>query len=150
AAEDPRVQPARRRRVPPVRRDRPQGRDGRFGRRPGAAGDGDHRHRRRLLGHRAGRRAGVAAAPGDRRRQAAQRSAGAAGWRGSRALNTPGGFLLVLAVALPAAAVVAALACGGRWAERVVLMALSVGFGIAAAVAAAVWHARAPLQYLVG
>ena len=43
-----------------------RGRRGRHGRRPGAAGPADHRHRGRVLGHGAGRRAAVAAVRRDR------------------------------------------------------------------------------------
>ena len=56
----------------------------------------------------------------------------------------------MLAIVLPAAAVVLALAFGGRRAERIVLVALPAGLAIAVAIVAGVWRARTPLQYLVG
>ena len=55
AAQDPRLQSPRQRRLPAVRRDRAPGRGGRAGRRSGAAGAGHHRHRRRLRGARRSR-----------------------------------------------------------------------------------------------
>ncbi len=58
AAQDPRVQRGGQRRVPAAGRHRAARRGSGPGRRPGAAGAADHRHRRRVLGHRArGRRA---------------------------------------------------------------------------------------------
>ena len=73
AAQDPRLQHPGQRRLPDVRHHRAQGRGGRLRRRSRAAGDGHHRHRRRLLGH--GARGGVAAAafPGNRPRHAPPR-----------------------------------------------------------------------------
>ena len=69
---------------------------------------------------------------------------------GSWTLNAPGGFLLVLAIVLPAVGVVLSLALGGRQAERVALVALATGFAIALAIVAGVWRSRTPLLYLVG
>jgi formate hydrogenlyase subunit 3/multisubunit Na+/H+ antiporter MnhD subunit len=58
--------------------------------------------------------------------------------------------LLVLAIVLPAAAVVLSLALGGCGAERVARAALPLGLIIAIAIAIGEWRARAPLVYTVG
>jgi formate hydrogenlyase subunit 3/multisubunit Na+/H+ antiporter MnhD subunit len=59
------------------------------------------------------------------------------------------GFLLVLAVILPAAGVVLSLAVG-RCAERVALVLMPAGIGIALAIIAEVWRSGTPLVYLIG
>jgi multicomponent Na+:H+ antiporter subunit D len=61
-----------------------------------------------------------------------------------------GGFLLVLAVVLPAAGVVLSLALGGRQSERIAMAALPAGLIVAIAIAAFVWSARTPLVYAIG
>ena len=63
---------------------------------------------------------------------------------------TAGGFLLVLAIVLPAAGVLLSLALGGRQAERIALAAMPAGLAVALAIAADVWQSRTPLHYLVG
>ena len=62
----------------------------------------------------------------------------------------PGGFLLVLAIVLPAAGAVVALALGGRQAERVALVVLPADFAVALAAVVGVWQSRTPLVYQVG
>ena len=64
--------------------------------------------------------------------------------------TTPGGWLLVLALALPAGAMLLGFLAGGRWAERIALGALWVGLGLAVAVAWQLHRTGAPLVYLVG
>ena len=63
---------------------------------------------------------------------------------------TGNGLLLVLAVALPAAGVLCSLVFGGRQAERIGLLLLPVGLGIAIAIVAGVWRTGAPLVYFIG
>jgi multicomponent Na+:H+ antiporter subunit D len=60
------------------------------------------------------------------------------------------GFLLVLAVILPATGMLLVLALGGRLAARTVLALLPVGFGITVAIVTEVWRAGKPLVYFVG
>ena len=52
-------------------------------------------------------------------------------------VSTPGGFLLVLALFLPVAGALLALALGGRHAERIALVLLPVGLVVAVAIAVA-------------
>ena len=66
------------------------------------------------------------------------------------AASTPGGVLLVLALILPAAGALLALALGGRHAERIVLALMPLGLGLAIAIAAGVLRADAALVYVVG
>jgi formate hydrogenlyase subunit 3/multisubunit Na+/H+ antiporter MnhD subunit len=63
---------------------------------------------------------------------------------------TGGGFMLVLTIALPAAAVLLALVLGGRWAERVALTLLPAQLILALAVAASLGHTGRPLVYHLG
>jgi formate hydrogenlyase subunit 3/multisubunit Na+/H+ antiporter MnhD subunit len=63
---------------------------------------------------------------------------------------TPGGFLLVLAVALPAAGVLLGLALGGRRAETIALLCCPAGLGIALWIAALVLQSGKPVIYHVG
>jgi multicomponent Na+:H+ antiporter subunit D len=56
----------------------------------------------------------------------------------------------VLAVVVPAAGVVLAMALGGRQPERIALAAMPVGLCIALAIAAVIWQTRTPLAYHVG
>ncbi len=58
--------------------------------------------------------------------------------------------LLVLAIILPAAGVVLALAAGGRGAERVAMAVIAGGAAIALAIAGTLWNTGAPLSYTVG
>ncbi|MGH6921727.1 MAG: complex I subunit 5 family protein [Geminicoccaceae bacterium] len=69
---------------------------------------------------------------------------------GPAVLSTPSGFLLVLALVVPAAGSLLALMLGGRHAERIVLALMPVGLGLAVAVAAGVLRGNAPLVYVVG
>lgn len=62
---------------------------------------------------------------------------------------TAGGFLLVLAIILPAAGVLLALAFG-RYAERIALLLMPAGFAIAIAILADVWHSQASLVAVMG
>src|SRR5690242_7472857 len=64
--------------------------------------------------------------------------------------NTPAGFLLVLAIALPASGVALSLLFGGRGAQRLALAAMPVGLALALAVVAEIWRSGKPLNYLVG
>src|SRR6516225_3747590 len=63
---------------------------------------------------------------------------------------TAGGFLLILAIALPLAGVLFSLALGGRYAERVALILMPAGVVVAVAIGATVWHTHDVLQYFVG
>jgi multicomponent Na+:H+ antiporter subunit D len=56
----------------------------------------------------------------------------------------------VLAIVVPAAGVVLAMALGGRQPERIALVTLPVGLCIALAIAAEIWQTRIPLAYHVG
>ena len=58
--------------------------------------------------------------------------------------------LLVLAIILPAAGVVLALAAGGRGAERVAMAVIAGGAAIALAIAGTLWTTGAPLSYVIG
>lgn len=64
--------------------------------------------------------------------------------------GAPGGFLLVLAIFVPVAAIPLAVALGGRHAERVALATLPVGIGLAAAIAVAVWRRGDALVVAIG
>jgi multicomponent Na+:H+ antiporter subunit D len=61
-----------------------------------------------------------------------------------------GGFLLPLAIVLPVAGILVSFVLGGRYAERIVLLVLLPGLGVAAAIFGAVWRGGRPLVYLVG
>jgi multicomponent Na+:H+ antiporter subunit D len=63
---------------------------------------------------------------------------------------TAGGFLLVLAIVLPVVGVLLSLALGGRHAERVAVILMPAGLGVAVAIAAGVWRTHHVLQYFVG
>jgi multicomponent Na+:H+ antiporter subunit D len=63
---------------------------------------------------------------------------------------TPGGLLLVAAVFVPAAAVLAAVALGGRRGEGVALAAVPAGLAIAVAIVAGVLRSGEPLRYVLG
>jgi formate hydrogenlyase subunit 3/multisubunit Na+/H+ antiporter MnhD subunit len=64
--------------------------------------------------------------------------------------TTTGGFLLVLAIILPVAGILLSLVLGGRYAERIFLILLPAGLGVAAAVCASVWGGGHSLVYIVG
>ncbi len=64
--------------------------------------------------------------------------------------TTPGGFLLVLALALPVAGVLIALLLGGRCAERVAIVVMPFGLAVAGAIAVGVWRSQKVLQYVIG
>jgi formate hydrogenlyase subunit 3/multisubunit Na+/H+ antiporter MnhD subunit len=51
---------------------------------------------------------------------------------------------------VPAVGVVLAIALGDRWAERIALVAMPAGLGIALATAADIWQTRTPLAYHLG
>ncbi len=61
-----------------------------------------------------------------------------------------GGYLLVLAIILPAIGMIASLVAGGRAAERIALTIMPVGLGLALAIAISVWWEQAPLVYVLG
>jgi multicomponent Na+:H+ antiporter subunit D len=63
---------------------------------------------------------------------------------------TAGGYLLVLAIALPAFSILLAVSLGGRHVERVAGVFLPAGLVVAAAILAAIWRSGEPLQYVVG
>jgi formate hydrogenlyase subunit 3/multisubunit Na+/H+ antiporter MnhD subunit len=63
--------------------------------------------------------------------------------------QTVGGFLLVLAVILPAGAVLLTL-MSGRHAERIALLVMPAGLALALAILAGVWHSGASLVYFLG
>jgi len=65
-------------------------------------------------------------------------------------VTTPSGSLLVLALMLPVLAALAAFVVGGKWAERVVQVAVFGGLILAVAIALAVARAGQPLVYIVG
>ncbi|MBK9116866.1 MAG: NADH-quinone oxidoreductase subunit J [Betaproteobacteria bacterium] len=65
-------------------------------------------------------------------------------------LATPGGALLVLAIAVPAIGVLAAFALGSRHAARIAIAVVAAGFALAVAVAARVLADGAPLVYVLG
>ena len=64
--------------------------------------------------------------------------------------TTTAGFLLVLVIMLPVAGILLSLVLGGRHVERIALVVLPTGFGLAAAVFAAVWRGGHSLVYAVG
>ncbi len=61
-----------------------------------------------------------------------------------------GGFLLVLAIVLPVAGLLLAVATGGRYARGIALVLMPAGLGIALAIVAGVWYRGDALTYLVG
>src|SRR5579863_7338264 len=61
--------------------------------------------------------------------------------------STAGGSLLVLAILTPAAGILLSFALGGRWAERIALGLMPVGFAIAVAIAVLIFRSGAPLVY---
>lgn len=63
---------------------------------------------------------------------------------------TPGGALLVLAIVMPAVALVALLGLGGRGARLVVPAALLLQVVLAGRIAALMWTTQAPLAYVMG
>jgi multicomponent Na+:H+ antiporter subunit D len=63
---------------------------------------------------------------------------------------TAGGFLLVLAIVLPVMGVLLSVSLGGRHAERIALILMPAGLGVAVAIAASVWRTHNRLQYFVG
>lgn len=64
--------------------------------------------------------------------------------------TTPGGFLLVLAVILPAVAVLVMLALGPRQTGRIALTTLAAGMVVATAIVAELLRTGAALTYVVG
>jgi multicomponent Na+:H+ antiporter subunit D len=69
---------------------------------------------------------------------------------GSVDLPTAGGYLLVLAVMLPASCALLALVFGGRHAERIALAMLPIGVAVALAIATLISRTRQPLVYFLG
>jgi multicomponent Na+:H+ antiporter subunit D len=63
---------------------------------------------------------------------------------------TAGGFLLVLAIILPVAGILLSLVLGGRYAERIALGLMPLGFGVAAVIAVLLWRSGQPLVYILG
>ena len=64
--------------------------------------------------------------------------------------TTADGYLLVLAIMLPVSGILLSLVLGGSHAERITLVLLAAGFGVSAAVLAAVWRGGHSLVYIVG
>ncbi len=64
--------------------------------------------------------------------------------------TTPGGFLLVLAVLLPAAGILLSFPLGSRAAEKIALGLTPIGFVLACLVAMKVAAAGAPIVYAIG
>jgi formate hydrogenlyase subunit 3/multisubunit Na+/H+ antiporter MnhD subunit len=64
--------------------------------------------------------------------------------------STPGGYLLVLAILLPAAGMILSFTLGGRNAERVALCSTPFGFALACAIAFHVARADKPIVYAIG
>ena len=64
--------------------------------------------------------------------------------------TTPGGLLLVAAVLVPFVGVLAGFALGGRNAQRVAMLTIVVGAGIAASIVAAAMESGETLVYLLG
>lgn len=64
--------------------------------------------------------------------------------------TTTGGFLLVLAIILPVAGILLSLAFGGHYAERIAMLLLPAGLGVAMAIFVAIWQGGHPLVYVVG
>jgi formate hydrogenlyase subunit 3/multisubunit Na+/H+ antiporter MnhD subunit len=65
-------------------------------------------------------------------------------------MTTPSGLLLVLAVLVPFVGVLAGLVLGGRNAQRVALLTIVAGFGVALAIADAWVSSRDAVVYLLG
>jgi formate hydrogenlyase subunit 3/multisubunit Na+/H+ antiporter MnhD subunit len=65
-------------------------------------------------------------------------------------MTTPGGLLLVLAVLVPFIGVLAGLVLGGRHAQRVALVTLLPGLGLAIAIADSLFRSGDTLVYLLG
>ena len=63
---------------------------------------------------------------------------------------TAGGFLLVLAIVLPVAGILLSLVLGGRHAERIALVLMPAGVGVAIAIAVLLWRSGKPLVYGLG
>jgi multicomponent Na+:H+ antiporter subunit D len=64
--------------------------------------------------------------------------------------TTAEGFLLVLAIVLPVIGILLLFACGGRYVERIILILVPAGFGVAVAVFDAIWRGGHSLIYIVG
>ena len=64
--------------------------------------------------------------------------------------STPGGYLLVLTILLPAAGMILSFTLGGRNAERVALCSTPFGFALACAIAFHVGRAGKPVVYAIG
>ena len=63
---------------------------------------------------------------------------------------TAGGYLLVLAIVLPAAAMIALFVLGGQWGPRAAALMLAAQIAIATGVLSLVWETGRPLVYVVG
>lgn len=64
--------------------------------------------------------------------------------------TSPSGYLLVLAIVVPAAGMVLSFALGGRYAERIALASAPFGLAIALAIAAEVLKTGKAITYIVG
>ena len=64
--------------------------------------------------------------------------------------TTSGGYLLILAIVLPVAAVLSSLVVGGRQVERVALIVLPCNLIVASIIFAELWQSGRPLVYVVG
>lgn len=63
---------------------------------------------------------------------------------------TASGFLLVLAIVLPVTGVLLSFALAGRHAERIALVLMPAGLGVAVAIFTGVWRTGRPLLYIMG
>lgn len=63
---------------------------------------------------------------------------------------TPGGFLLVVAIMLPAAGILVTIGCGGRAVAHLRRICLPAGLAIAVAIFGTVWQRGEPLVTIVG
>ena len=64
--------------------------------------------------------------------------------------TTPAGWLLPLAVLAPFVGLLAGLALGARFAQRLAVLAIPVGLGAALGVAWSLWDTAAPVVYVLG
>lgn len=65
-------------------------------------------------------------------------------------LTTADGLLLVMAIVLPATGILLTFVLGGRQVERVVVVVLAAGLGLAAVIFAVIWQSGERLAYIVG
>jgi formate hydrogenlyase subunit 3/multisubunit Na+/H+ antiporter MnhD subunit len=64
--------------------------------------------------------------------------------------TTAGGILLVVAIVLPVTGILLSFILGGRQVERIALIVLPSGLGVASVIFAEIWRSRHQLIYIVG